>query len=249
MRQEITVKRNWLAGTIALIIVLIVCLLLLLFLSRSDSNSANEKESTQLTIPVPVQQNCDCEIELLNQEITFLKSKISDRDSIIADLIKNCNKTKKQPAKSVARKTKTQPVVKATLPVPVTQTVIVPAPQQETEYLTVKTVVPKSQIFIEDKEQKFCIKFAERMYWPYLAVQLGEVFPEIVDNGIGGYDLYLRPEGTIGSGGKDYGITQDGVYWIRSSRLSNWADRTPYFINKNGIFIQGTLSGEYWTAK
>lgn len=239
-------KKNWVIAIAALAIAIAVCLFAY-FLNRP--NTAKVETTNTIAKPGLISQQ-DCDNQLLRQENYFLKSKISERDSLIAVLREDCGGNKNQTKTSLTyTKPKTKKTVARTI-VPkkeIREVVVVQEP--DAAFLTEQTSVPKSQVVLESRERKFCIKFAEAMYWPYLAVQLGETFPEIVDNGIGGYDLYLRPEGTVGSNGKDYGITEDGVYWIKASRLTNWADRTPYFINKNGIFVQGKLSGGYWIAQ
>ena len=234
-------KKNW---VIAIAVLAIVIVGLAYFSNRL--NTIKKTGASTIVAPrqdVQVQQNCDCQILVLNQLIADLQNQIVEKDNLIAKLMQNCGGGKKQIDLAY-----TKPKIKKTVAKTVVPKEVI-AQEPDADYLTEQNSVEKSQVILQSNEEKFCIKFADRMYWPYLAVQLGETFPEIVDNGIGGYDLFLRPEGTIGSNGKDYGITQDGVYWIKSIRLSNWSDREPFFINKNGIFVQGTLSGGYWIAK
>ena len=241
----------WIAGSVVLVILLYFAYLLFwpFWGSASDSSSktsteVNQRDYTPKVVDAALAEK-DFEIQQLKNSISVLNGQITEKDQQISDLIKNCTgKTKYLPAKSTSSNGSgnTNPVNLKSAKTDTPQT-----KEVEAEYLTKQNSVPKSKVQIEVNEIKYCIRLGN-LFWPHLAVNQGEEFPEIVDNGVGGFDLFLLPSGTIGSSGKDYGITEDFTFWIKKSRLTSWPE-TPYFLNKSGIFVKGQESGEYWIAK
>ena len=246
MGVRIMSKTFWLV----LGIIVVILLLFLGYLLFYADKTAGDKVKTNYTLKeaVAVISERDFEIQSLNNRISTLNGQITEKDQQIADLIKTCTgKTvylkAKTPASSGSGNANSANGLKSANISRSTGNT-----EQDAEYLLKTNSVPKSKVTIEINEVKFCVRLG-KFYWPHLAVlELKEEFPEIVANDDKGYDLFILPFGTIGSTGKDYGIAEDGTYWIKKSRLTHWPEN-PYFINKNGDWLTGVEEGEYWVAK
>lgn len=122
----------------------------------------------------------------------------------------------------------------------------------EASYNVNQNAVPKSRVTLDINEQKFCIRLGTQ-FWPHLAVNNAKEFPELVDNKIGGFDLFILPAGSVGSTGKTYGISEDGTAWIEVAELADWSQYTPDFLDSRGTWITGervnTNGKEYWVIK
>lgn len=240
----------WVIAGVVIVIILLVLAFLFWPVSDSKSDSNGKPVSTESMI-----QKKDLQIAKLEAELSGKDALLEEKDNTIALIIKNCEgKTyykssgagnSKPAGNNGSNSGNVKPVNTGNGGGNSGGSTINKEP--EAEYLTQQNSVPKSKVRIEINEQKFCIRLGD-LFWPHLAVNLGEEFSEIVDNGIGGFDLYILPAGTVGSNPKGYGITEDFTFWIKKSRLTSWPE-TPYFLNKSGIFVKGQESGEYWIAK
>ncbi len=232
----------------------VIVLLILGFVAYSlwwpseNDGSTDKKVGKKETVEMQLKSK-DCEIDKLYALLEARDSSIAQGQRTIALLIENCNgkKTGGSPMKApVATKTGTTKVSSgnpAGGSLQITKTT-----EPEADYNVNINSTPKSKVRLEVNEVKFCVKLGEQ-YWPHLAVNLGKEFPEIVDNGIGGFDLFILPSGSVGSTGKPYGIADDGTYWIAASELTEWAQFTPYILGGKGFFVKATRSGDYWIAK
>lgn len=74
-------------------------------------------------------------------------------------------------------------------------------PEKDATYLSNLSSVDKKSVVLEDREMKFCIRTHTKngFRWePYEAVYTrGKKFTELVDNGVGGVDLAIRPSQTL----------------------------------------------------
>lgn len=229
---------NYVIGIIVVILLLLFAYWL--FWPLSDAKNTANSPTTEAVA------SKDFQIQSQNNLIVELKAQITEKDQQISDLIKTCT------GKTVYSKAKTSAssgsgsantgLKSATIGGTTGNT------EKDAEYWIKTNLVTKSKVTIEINELKFCIRLG-KFYWPHLAVlELKEEFPEIVANDDKGYDLFILPFGTIGSTGKDYGIAEDGTYWIKKARLTHWPEN-PYFIDKNGGWLTGVEEGEYWVAK
>lgn len=208
---------------------------------KDDSAAVKEAATTESTTSAALA----CENEKLKEQVATLLTSSEEKDKTIALLVENCCKKTttytKPAAPAPAKVSSTSPVVGGAK---TTKKTVEP----EADYDVNITSVPKSKVSIDINEQKFCVRLGDQ-FWPHLAVNLGKEFPEIVDNGIGGFDLFILPAGSIGSTGKNYGIAEDGTMWIAVSELADWEQFPPYFLSSKGFFVKAEKSGDYWILR
>ena len=128
------------------------------------------------------------------------------------------------------------------------------AVSQPANYNTETSAVDKSGFNRKISEEKLCFRFGSEArgwnHFPHLAVMDGLKFPELVDNKIGGYDLFIFPTGSVGD--KDYGISADGTRYIKKSMIDKYI--TMYGgsvegLDNSGVWIPVQFVGEFVTVK
>lgn len=236
-------RKNWL-----LWLVIAVVLIAIAFWVFSPYKNEKAAVKEAVTTESATSAAMACENEKLKEQLATALASLEQANKTILILVENCGGKKTTtytrpaaPAPTPAKKATTSPIVGGSK---TTKKTVEP----EADYDVNVTSVPKSKVTIDINEQKFCVRLGDQ-FWPHLAVNQGKEFPEIVDNGIGGFDLFILPSGSIGSTGKNYGITEDGVMWIAVSELSDWAQFTPYILISKGFFVKAERSGNYWIAK
>lgn len=252
---------------IAIAAVVIVVVILLCWLSWGKPLKAMEKENLQkdslynkeiVALKAIAKTHSECAAKLSAEKArgdsnwsdfideSELNDSLEVRIQVLDSLLKDCKESKV--VKAAVKKTPTKATTKKVAKAPVKRMAPAPTlPAEDASYLTGRSSVQKSVVRLVISEQKFCIKLGNQ-FWPHLAINMGEEFPEVVSNGIGGFDLFIMPSGTIGSTGKKYGITEDGTYWIQADQISGWS-QSPYFLNSRGTWVPGEQSGNYWVAK
>lgn len=244
-------KSFWNFWTVSAAIAILLILVFLgyyfgLFGGDQPATSATTvtKNGKPVSIEMQLEQK-DCEIKRLSDLLKASEANLETANATIATLMENCGKKivyQKAPASSKSSATK----VGSGNPdsgggsLKITKTT-----ESDADYDVSINSVQKSKVKVEFNEVKFCVRLGEQ-FWPHLAVNQGKEFPEIVDNGLGGFDLFILPSGSIGSTGKTYGITEDGVYWIAVSELVDWSQFDPYFLGAKGFFEKAKKSGNYW---
>jgi hypothetical protein len=241
-------RNFWIAaGVVALLIIAFLIWILWPFGASDEASMTVTKNGKPVTIEMQLQQK-DSEIKRLSDLLKASEASLETANSTIATLMENCGKKivyEKAPAsKGGATKVSSgNPGAGSGGSLKITKTT-----EPEADYDVSINSVQKSKVKVEFNEVKFCVRLGEQ-FWPHLAVNQGKEFPEIVDNGLGGFDLFILPSGSIGSTGKTYGITEDGIYWIADSEVSDWSQFTPYILGAKGFFVKAQKSGNYWIAK
>ena len=228
------------------VIVLLVALFLL-YLAWPIGGSRTSKEGLKTESNEVALAKKDCEIRDLNMTVTAKDSLLAQNGRTIALLIKTC--LGKSSGSGSGR-----PSNRSYTAAPKTsgnsgnsgnangggglKSSQTSQPSSDAEYKTVLTAEQKSKVVIQKGEVKFCVKLAERVFYPYIAVQDGKQFDELVSNGIGGYDLFILPSGLVGLTGKAFGIAADGTAWIRTDELAPYLQgSTPQILNLAGMWI------------
>ena len=95
----------------------------------------------------------------------------------------------------------------------------------------------------------FCLYLGKTGYWPSVAIDAGETFPDAISNGLGGYNLKCFPtEGFT----RDYGVTFSGTIYIKKSRISSHSDGSaPQITGKPSRYILTSMEmqangGDFW---
>jgi len=242
-------------------------LLIVLFISScslftSDDSKEGSKKGLKVESSEVIIAKKNCEITNLEAQLATSDSSLARDERRIDFLIKNCNgrsysgSGNSRPSNGGGKKTSINTNGGGSSSAPTgnggyksSQSTL---PQPDASYKTVTKIEPKARVTIQQGEVKWCVQVGP-LFYPHVAVLNGEKFDELVDNLIGGYDLFILPSGTVGSTGKNYGIAADGTYWVTEAELAPYLPQgvIPKFINYDGVFVEATkinVNGiSYWS--
>lgn len=217
---------SWLAGTFILLLIVAY------FMNKwpfDKGNGVGAKATTEVVSTDNANSSSslsakDCEIASLKEKLAEREGQLDQANMTIAQLIADCGGKKTVTYTKPAAPKNTGGSGK-TGGVPITRQVA-PA-KSEAEYGVESTSVPRANFTAQKNEIPMCVQIGTR-FWPHLAMNEGETFPEAISNGPdqGGYNLSLMPKGTLETidPNQDYGITEDRVCWVRASRIAKWSE-------------------------